>query len=155
MELDALLKQFKNNNKEYIKIRFMAKQTVKSALSDNRQQLKYAVLSIIDSMRADPIKFNSLIHGTPLPLTISKPTIIDYTGGSRNYHTNLFSHYSNQNGYDEILAEVLVNEATKLYKKMVEDFTNQTISNAAPDSNVTFLPTIIYSNKQTHTLFSY
>src|SRR5215208_6438514 len=155
IRLSSLLKQFKNNNEEYIKIRCVAKQIVKSTLSDKRQLLKIALLSLIESMRTDPSKFNFLIHRMPSTVMMSKSTIIDYTGSSSNYHTNLFSHYSNQNGYDETLAEVLVNEAAILYEKMVKDFTNQTITNAAPDSTATLLPTIIYSNKQTHTLFSY
>jgi hypothetical protein len=33
-ELDTLLRQFKNNNKEYLKIRFVANQTVRGTLSD-------------------------------------------------------------------------------------------------------------------------
>ncbi|HEX2304812.1 MAG TPA: hypothetical protein VHH33_00845 [Nitrososphaeraceae archaeon] len=66
---------------------------------------------------------------------MSKSTIIDYAGSSSNYHTNPFSYYSNQNGYDETLAEVLVNEAAILYKKMVKDFTSQAITNVTADSS--------------------
>jgi hypothetical protein len=146
--LDSLLKQFKNNNEGYNKIRYVAKQTVRSTLSDNRQLLKIALLSLMESMRIDPGKFDILIHRMPSTVVMSKSTIIDYTGSNSGYHTNLFSPCSNQNGYDETLT-VLLNEAAILYEKMVEDFTNQTITNAAPDSNTTLLPTIIYSNKQT------
>jgi hypothetical protein len=149
IRLDSLLKQFKNNDKEYIKIRYVAKQTVRSTLSDNRQLLKIALLSLMESIRIDPGKFDVLIHRMPSTIVMSKSTIIDYTGSNSGYHTNPFSYCSNQNGYAETLIEVLVNEAAIIYEKMVEDFTNQTITNAAPDSNVTFLPTIIYSNKQT------
>jgi hypothetical protein len=102
----------------------------------------------MESMRIDPSKFDVLIHCIPSTVVMSKSTIIDYTGSNSGYHTNPFLYCSNQNGYDETL-EVLVNEAVNLYEKMVEDFTNQTITNAAPDSNTTLLPTIIYSNKQT------
>ena len=85
-------------------------------------------------MRADPIKFNFLIHGMSSPLTMSKSTMIDYAG-SRNNHVNPFSSYSNQNSYAETLTEVIVNEAASLYEKMVKDFTNETITNAAADSS--------------------
>ena len=58
----------------------MAKQTIRSVLSDSRQLLKFALLSLIESLRADPIKFNFLIHGMPSPLAMSKSTIIDHAG---------------------------------------------------------------------------
>ena len=38
--LERLLRQFKNNNEDYIRIEYVAKQTVRSVLSDNRQLLK-------------------------------------------------------------------------------------------------------------------
>ena len=40
MELNSLLRQFKNNNEEYIKVQFVAKQTVRNALSDIRRAVK-------------------------------------------------------------------------------------------------------------------
>jgi hypothetical protein len=135
MGLDRLLRGFKNNNKEYIKIQFMARQTVKSALSDKRQLLKLALLSLIESWHADPIKFNSLIHGMPPLLMMSKSTMIDYAGSSSNYHTNDFSNCPSQNRYTGTLVEVLVNEAANLYEKMVKDFTNEAITNAVADSS--------------------
>ena len=75
--LNALLRQFKNSDENYLKIRYAAKQAVESVLSDSRQLLKFAILSLIESLSADPIKFNFLIHGMPSPLTMSKSTIID------------------------------------------------------------------------------
>jgi hypothetical protein len=135
MELDKLLSGFKSNNKDYIKIQFIAKQTVKSTLSDKRQLLKLALRVLIESWRAKPTKFNFIIHGMSSTVLMSKSTMIDYAGSSGGYQTNPFSYYSNQNGYDETLAEVLVNEAAIPYKKMVKDFTSQAISNVTPDSS--------------------
>ena len=135
MERDKLLSGFKNNNKDYIKIQSIAKQTVKSALSDKRHMLKLALYALIESWRANPTKFNFIIYGMSSTVLMSKSTIIDYAGSSSNYHTNPFSYYPNQNGYDETLAEVLVNEAAILYKKMVKDFTSQAITNITADSS--------------------
>jgi uncharacterized membrane-anchored protein YhcB (DUF1043 family) len=42
-----------------------------------------------------------------------------------------------------------VNEAANLYEKMVKDFTNQTMTNAAADSSTKLLPSMIYSDEQT------
>jgi chromosome segregation ATPase len=70
MELDRLLRDFKNNNRDYNKIQFVARQTVKRALLDKRQSLKLALYSLLESWRADPTKFNSLIH------FVSSPSVI-------------------------------------------------------------------------------
>ena len=86
IRLNALLRQFKNSDEEYLKIKYAAKQAVRSILSDNRQLLKFAVLSLIESLRADPIKFNFLVHGMPSPLTMSKSMIIDHARSNSNYY---------------------------------------------------------------------
>jgi hypothetical protein len=149
MELNSLLTQFKNNNEEYIKIQFFAKQTVKSALSDKRQLLKIALYSLIESWRADPFKFNFLTQHMSSTMGMSKSTMIDYAGSSSRYHINPFSYSPNQGGYYETLAEVIVNEAAILYEKMVKDFTNQAITDVAADSSTNVFPSMIYLDEQT------
>ena len=69
---------------------------------------------------------------------------------SSGYHTNPFSYSPNQDGYDVTLTEAFVNEVSIINEKMVKDFTNQTITNAAPYSSrqATLLPAIIYSNNK-------
>jgi hypothetical protein len=85
----------------------------------------------------------------PSPLTMSKSTTIDQ-GSSSNYHTNPFSYYYNQKSYAETLTELIVNEAASLYEKMVKDFTNQTMTNAAAGSSAKLLPSMdIQMNKMT------
>jgi hypothetical protein len=123
MRLNSLLRQFKKSDEDYRKIRYTAKQAGRSVLSDNRRLLKFALLSLIESLRTDPIKFDFLIHGMPSPLTNSKSIIIDHSS-SHNYHTKPFPYYSNQNSYTETLTELIVNETASLYEKMVKDFTN-------------------------------
>jgi|SRR5215207_2528355 len=142
MGLNSLLRQCKNNNEEYIKIRYVVKQTVRSTLSDKRQLLKLALLSLIESLRADPTKFNFLADGMPSPLTATGSTKIAPLGN--NYHVKPFSYYSNPN-YTETLTEVIVNETAVLYEKMVKDFANQTMTNAAAgnSANVTAFDDIL------------
>ena len=155
IRLNALLRQFKNSDEEYLKIRYAAKQAVESVLSDSRQLLKFAVLSLIESVSADPTKFNFIIHGMPSPLTMSKSTIIDHAGSNSNYYVKSSSSYYDQNRYAETLTEVLVNEAMSLYEKMVNDFANQTMTSAAADSLTKLLPPMIHSDEQTdHTQVS-
>ena len=155
MRLGALLRQFKNSDDEYLKIRYAAKQSVRGALSDGRQLLKFAVLSLIESLRADPVKFDFLIHGMQSTLTMSKSTIIDHAGSNSNYYVKSSSSYYDQNRYAETLTEVIVNEAASLYEKMVNDFANQTMTNAAADSITKLLPPMRHSDEQTdHTQVS-
>ena len=155
IRLTSLLNQFKNSNEEYIKIRYAAKQSVKSVLSDSRQLLKFALLSLTESLRTDPTKFNFLIHGMAPPLTISKSTIIDQAGNSSKYYVKSSSSYYDQNRYAETLTKIILNEAARLYEKMVDDFVNQTMTNAAADSITKLLPPMIHSDEQTdHTQVS-
>ena len=151
MELDRLLTGFKNNNKEYIRILFVARQTVKSALSDKRQLLKLALLSLIESWRANPTKFNFLVHGMSPLLTTSKSTIMNYAG-NRNNQATPFSSYYIQNGYAENLIEIIVNGATSIYEKMVKDFTNETIANTAANTDSNLLHSTTHLDEQTHRL---
>ena len=155
MRLNALLRQFKNSDEEYLKIRYVAQQAVRGVLSDSRQLLKFAILSLIESLRTDPTKFNFIIHGMPSPLTMSKSTIIDHAGSNSNYYVKSFSCYYDQNRYAETLTEVIVNEAASLYEKMVNDFANQTMTNATADSSTKLLPPMRHSDEQTdHTQVS-
>ena len=149
IRINALLRQFKNSNEVYLKVRYAAKQAVSSVLSDSRQLLKFAILSLIESWRADPIKFDFLVHGMPSTLTMSKLTI--------EGHPDIkpFSYYSKQNSYAETLKEEIMKQAANLYEKMLEDFTNETITNAAADSITKLLPPMIHSDEQTdHTQVS-
>jgi hypothetical protein len=133
MGLYRLLRQFKNNNEDYIRIQDMAKQTVRNVLSD-RQLLKFALLSLIESLRTDRIRFDFLIHGKPPPLTMSKSTVMDHPGRSSEHSIKTLL-YSKQNSYTETLTEVIVNGAASLYEKMVKDSTNVTMTNASADNS--------------------
>jgi len=149
MRLNALLSQFKDNNEEYLKVRYTAKQAVRIALADSRQLLKFALLSLIESLRADPVKFDSLIRGMPSTVAMSKPTITDYAVRASSYHIKPFLFPYNQNSYAETLKEVIVNESANLYEKMVKEFTNETSTNAVAGTNSNLLPSMVYLDEQT------
>jgi hypothetical protein len=148
--LATLLTRFKNSNKEFIKIQFMAKQTIKNALSHQRHLLKLAVYAVIELWNADPTKFNSLIQSQSMSqaTTISKLTMVDYAD-SNSHHTTHFSSYYNQNSYTENLIEIIVNGTSRLYDKMVKDFTNETIANAAANTNSNLLLSMTHLDEQT------
>jgi hypothetical protein len=145
IRLNSILRQLKNSDEVYLKIRYAAKQAVSGILSDSRQLLKFAILSLTESLRTDPIKFNFLIHGMPTPLMMSKSTIEGHQG------IKPFSYYSNQNSYAETLTDLIVIESASLYEKMVNDFANQTMNNAAAGSSAKLLPSLRYSDEQNDT----
>jgi hypothetical protein len=62
---------------------------------------------------------------------------------SNNYLAFPFSSYYNQNSYAENLIEIIANGATGLYDKMVKDFTNEALTNAAGNTNSNLLFSMI------------
>ena len=85
--LENLLKDFKDNNKEYQKIKQTAEQKSNDLLSDKRSLLKLALLCVIESMRNNKDKYNYLINGGTL-------TAIPGTGYSSN--SNQLAFYKQQ-----------------------------------------------------------
>ena len=61
IRLEGLVDNFHNNNEEYIKIRNTVEEKVYSVLSDRKLPLKLALLSLTESMRKNPDKFNAFI----------------------------------------------------------------------------------------------
>jgi hypothetical protein len=52
--LESIVTEFKNNNQEYIKIKQVAEENVKSVLTNSKILLKFAIASIIESLRRNP-----------------------------------------------------------------------------------------------------
>ena len=59
------LRQFQNNNEDFRRIKELVNQAVKQSLTNHRHILKIALVSVIDSCRRDPVKFNILYHNLP------------------------------------------------------------------------------------------
>ena len=62
VRLHELVDSFQNNNEEYNKIRNAAEEKVHSVLSDRKMLLELALLSLIESIRKDQDRYNSLIY---------------------------------------------------------------------------------------------
>ena len=70
-KLESLVKQFQNNNEDFRRIKELVNQEVRHSLTNHRHVLKLAFLSIIDSCRRDPVKFNILYYNLP-PVVIMR-----------------------------------------------------------------------------------
>ena len=72
MKLEALVRQFENNNPEYVKIRKTAEEKVSSTLLNGKDLLKLALFSLTETMRKDPDRYISLFY-------YDTPSTIDYS----------------------------------------------------------------------------
>jgi transposase len=105
--LEDLVRRFENNNEEYVKINQTIKDKVSSILSDGKVLLGLALYSVMESIRNEPVKYSSLIcYNGIYGLQQQK-----YTSSSQNYYVE---HYTT----------MLIEEAERLYNKLVKEITN-------------------------------
>jgi len=112
-----LVTQFKNNNEEYLKIKQAAEEKVKDVLTDGKLLLKFATLSVIESLRNNPELYNFVSY------SISNNTNISY--GS-NYPSLMLSgrQQQQQQSFNDIYTALILEEAEKLYNKISTELTN-------------------------------
>ena len=138
MKLQGLVKHFENNNEEYTTIRKTAEGKVHSTLSDQKMVLKLALLSLTESMRKDPDKYSHLIHNNN---TSSTPRIqaTDYDSAS----------YGQQQQYlSQAYADMLLEQAEKLYNKLAKELGDEIISDYAASTSSSSLPVLSQSDEK-------
>ena len=67
--LQGYMTYFKDNSKEYSKIKDTVKREMESALTDPRQTIMLAVRSVVESARRDASNFYALVYNIPSPST--------------------------------------------------------------------------------------
>ena len=141
MKLEAVVRQFENSNEEYIKIRKTVEEKVISILSNSKMLLKLALLSLTESMRKDPDKFNAFIFCD----NKSSSSTTQTRGYSQYYDTVPYGQQQQQYSSQDCI-DVLLEEAEKLYNKLVKELVDKSISDYA--SNISSsLPLLQSSNK--------
>jgi hypothetical protein len=122
MKLEALVKQFENNNEEYIKIRKTAEEKILAALSDRKGLLRLAFLCLTQSIRNEAEKYNSLIH-------YRGSSTRDY---SRTYYGASYMHgqeqYQSKNCGNGDYMAMLVEEADKLWNMLPKELVDKIIT---------------------------
>jgi hypothetical protein len=141
---EALVRDFQNNNETYLQIKQTIKREVEIILTDRRQLLKFAILSIFESLRKDPRKFYALYNNmsssssAKSPSLSSSPKTTGYGSIQQQYDYVPFMNEQNlpiiDYSNEEICEKILLDESEELYDKMVQDLTNKTISDVASDS---------------------
>ena len=119
--LEALVSHFKNNNDEYSKIKQAAEEKLKDVLTNGKLILKFAILSVIQSLRMNPELYNFVIHD------ISNNDTISY--GS-NY-LSLLSGEQQQQAFNDRYTAFILEQSEKLYNGLKTELTNRAIAAAA------------------------
>jgi DNA repair exonuclease SbcCD ATPase subunit len=140
MKLKAIVRQFENNNEEYVKIRKAVEEKIVSILSDAKPLLRIALLSLTESMRKDQAKYNTLIF---CDNTSSSTT--QATAYSLYYDTVPYGQRQQQPLPDYI--SMLIEEAEKLYNKLTKEMVNTTITDYA-SSILSSLPMLSQSDEE-------
>jgi len=110
----TLVNRFKNNNEEYLKIEKTVEEKVKSVLTDNKQILQFALASIIEAIRRNLDKYNSLIFND----TSASSTLTSIPAQG-----SILSHI-------EDYRDMILEEARRLYDSLLHHFTNSIMDNA-------------------------
>ena len=94
---------------------------MKSVLTDSKLLLKFATLSVIESLRSNPELYNFVIYDN------SNNTIISY--GS-NYPSLMLSgrQQHQQQSFNDTYTALILEEAEKLYNKLRTELTNSVIA---------------------------
>ena len=119
--MEDLVARFEKNNEEYLKISQTVKENVRSTLIDAKALLRFALFSITESIRNDPEKYALIYYSI--------------YGRQQQYS-------SSQNYFIEHYTAMLVQEAEKLYNKLVTDLANRVIDNAAFSSSTLSLSSL-------------
>jgi hypothetical protein len=62
--IETIVTEFKSNNEEYLKIKQAAEEKVKSVLTESKLLLKFAILSVIESLRSNSELYNFISYST-------------------------------------------------------------------------------------------
>jgi hypothetical protein len=133
IELEALVKRFENDNEEYLKINQIVRENVSSILSDGKVLLRFALDSLIGSIRNDPVKYSHLIYNCNNNMSMSTTSTTNssymYGGQQQQYLTSQDQYFI------EHYTAMLLHEAEKIYTELVKDLTNRVVSDMAFSNN--------------------
>jgi predicted transcriptional regulator len=96
------------NNGRYEKVRHIVEKEINNSLSERRDLLKLAVVSVLESIRQDPNKYNYLINTS------------QYSGGQ----------YAALQSYIDAYRTIILDESQKLFELMERDMTRRIINEA-------------------------
>jgi hypothetical protein len=128
--LETLVIRFKSNNEEYLKIKRTVEDMWNNVLIDGKVLLHKAIFSIIETLRNE----NNTTKNHPLISFLAKEAITvshyrDYKYASSISTSSSGKHKLAQ--YIEDYKDTILEEAIKLYNRMIKDLTDTVIDNTA------------------------
>ena len=132
--LAKMVRRFKRNNEEYLKIKKTVEQEVTRILLDGKGLLNLTFYSLMESMRKDPDKYRSLIYYNSAS-SITGYGIVPYDGA---YAYGYQLQYPSYDSFFEAYKTMLLDDAEKLYKTLVTEWVNRIITGyVSPNSSST------------------
>jgi hypothetical protein len=125
-QAEALTSHFENNNEAYTKIRNVVEDKVYSTLSNAALLMKFAVSSVLHSIRNSPEQYISLIQDNFSPARYNLPSHPFYTD---DYPMQQFE-------------TILVNDAAKMYTNLARNLIDELLSTYDISSSQSSLPLI-------------
>jgi hypothetical protein len=129
--LETLVIRFKSNNEEYLKIKSTVEDMWNNVLIDGKVLLHKAIFSIIETLRNE----NNTTKNHPLISFLAKEAIT--VSHYRDYKYASSISISSSSGehklaqYIEDYKDTILEEAIKLYNRMIKDLTDTVIDNTA------------------------
>src|SRR5215203_4460691 len=133
--LEALVTGFKSSNEDYLKIKQAAEEKVKDVLTNGKLILKFATLSVIESLRSHPELHNFISYSTSVETTYA-------TYGS-NYPSLMSGRQQHQQSFNDSYTALIVEEAEKFYNKLTRELTNGVIAATAVSIRASSLPSLV------------
>jgi hypothetical protein len=129
--LEALVTHFKNNNEEYLKIKSTVEEILKSVLTDGKVLLHKAIFSIIETLRNEnnTTKNHLISFLAKQAITVSHYRDYQYVSSASKSSSSREQQELAQ--YIEDYINAILEEAGKLYNRMIKDLTDTIIDNTA------------------------
>lgn len=144
IRLKRVVKLFKDNDEEYLKIKKTVQDKVSGILLDGKGLMRLALYSLMESVRKNPEKYSSLIY-------YGNNNSSGWYDGQyyTSYYTNKkYQHQlSSYNSFFEALKSMLLMEADKLYEQLLKEQVNSIISDYASNRDSSLPPTTLPNNQ--------
>lgn len=137
-----LVRGLKNNNEEYLKIKYTVEEKVSSILMDGKGLLRLAFFSLMDSMRKDPDKYSSLIHynNKLSSNNIGRQYSVSSTYGEQQQYPSYYYFF-------EAYKAMLLEDAERLYQQLLQEQANSIIANYIYDKRSSSPPMHAIANQ--------
>ena len=142
VKLESLVKQFQNNNEDFRRIKELVEQGIEQSLTNHRHILKIAFLSVIDSCRRDPVKFNVLYYNLS-PTATSETQLAEFDQIDQyNYglSTNEQLCCEHKNANEVTYWRFLVDEAEKFFNERLNELEQVCINRLTNVFTSVFIP---------------